>query len=104
MLMEQVRRNGDLYLAHCVETAIILAAAGVGSTVVAAGLLHDALDDSNLSLQSLRAALGEDVASLIVGVSNIELIQHAQQMDLRLNMQVNLLQEQCFVVFVKLTT
>jgi (p)ppGpp synthase/HD superfamily hydrolase len=104
VLMEQVRRNGDLYLAHCVETAIILAAAGVGSTVVAAGLLHDALDDSNLSLQSLRAALGEDVASLIVGVSNIELIQHAQQMDLRLNMQVNLLQEQCFVVFVKLTT
>lgn len=104
MLMEQVRRNGDLYLAHCVETAIILAAAGVGSTVVAAGLLHDALDDSNLSLQSLRAALGEDVASLIVGVSNIELIQHVQQMDLRLNMQVNLLQEQCFVVFVKLTT
>lgn len=104
MLMEQVRRNGDLYLAHCVETAIILAAAGVGSTVVAAGLLHDALDDSNLSLQTLRAALGEDVASLIVGVSNIELIQHVQQMDLRLNMQVNLLQEQCFVVFVKLTT
>lgn len=101
--MEQVRRNGDLYLAHCVETAIILAAAGVGNTVVAAGLLHDALDDSNLSLQSLRAALGEDVASLIVGVCTIELIQHPQHMDLHSSIQVHLLREQCFVVFVRLT-
>lgn len=50
------------------ETALILAATGVDSTVVAAGLLHDAIDDSNLSLQLLRGALGEDVANLVIGV------------------------------------
>jgi (p)ppGpp synthase/HD superfamily hydrolase len=50
------------------ETALILAATGVDSTVVAAGLLHDAIDDSNLSLALLRGALGEDVASLVIGV------------------------------------
>lgn len=64
----QFRRNGDTFLSHCVETALILAATGVGNTVVAAGLLHDAIDDSNLSLQLLRGALGEDVASLVSGV------------------------------------
>lgn len=50
------------------ETALILAATGVDSTVVAAGLLHDAIDDSNLSLQLLRGALGDDVANLVIGV------------------------------------
>lgn len=70
-LCEQFRMNGDMYLVHCVETAMILAATGVGSAVVAAGLLHDAIDDSNLSLQLLRGALGEDVASLVIGVRNL---------------------------------
>lgn len=71
-LCEQFRLNGDMYLAHCVETAMILAATGVGSAVVAAGLLHDAIDDSNLSLQLLRGALGEDVANLVIGVRTFE--------------------------------
>lgn len=64
----QFRRNGDMFLAHCVETALILAATGVGNIVVAAGLLHDAIDDSNLSLELLRCSLGENVASLVIGV------------------------------------
>jgi (p)ppGpp synthase/HD superfamily hydrolase len=65
----QFRRNGDPYLIHCVETAVILAATGAGSEVVAAGLLHDAVDDSNLSQQFLRYALGDDIADLVTGVS-----------------------------------
>jgi (p)ppGpp synthase/HD superfamily hydrolase len=67
----QFRRNGDSFLLHCMETALILAATGVDSSVVAAGLLHDAIDDSNLSLQLLRGALGEDVANLVIGVSRL---------------------------------
>ncbi|KAG0615399.1 hypothetical protein M758_5G038200 [Ceratodon purpureus] len=67
----QFRRNGESFLSHCMETALILAATGVDSTVVAAGLLHDAIDDSNLSLALLRGALGEDVASLVIGVSKL---------------------------------
>jgi len=68
-LCMQFRRNGDPYLIHCVETAVILAATGAGSEVVAAGLLHDAVDDSNLSQQFLRYALGDDIADLVTGVS-----------------------------------
>ncbi|CAK9253784.1 unnamed protein product [Sphagnum jensenii] len=75
----QFRRNGDPYLIHCVETAVILAATGAGSEVVAAGLLHDAVDDSNLSQQFLRYALGDDIADLVTGVSRLsELSQLAR--------------------------
>jgi ppGpp synthetase/RelA/SpoT-type nucleotidyltranferase len=67
----QFRRNGDLYLTHCVETALILAATGAASTVVAAGLLHDAIDDSNLSQQLLRGAMGDEIADIVLGVSRL---------------------------------
>lgn len=67
----QVRRNGDMFLSHCVETALTLAAIGVSNTVIAAGLLHDAIDDSNFCLKRLRDTLGEDVANLVIGVSKL---------------------------------
>ncbi|CAL5399529.1 unnamed protein product [Camellia sinensis] len=43
----QMRASGDPYLQHCVETAVLLAVVGANLTVVAAGLLHDTLDDSS---------------------------------------------------------
>ncbi|KAJ7564371.1 hypothetical protein O6H91_02G014300 [Diphasiastrum complanatum] len=67
----QVRRNGDIYLVHCVETALLLAAAGADTTVVAAGLLHDTLDDSDVNEEQLRSLFGDDVADLVVGVSKL---------------------------------
>ncbi|XP_002983570.2 probable GTP diphosphokinase RSH2, chloroplastic [Selaginella moellendorffii] len=65
------RRSGELYLTHCVETAILLASAGAEATVVAAGLLHDTLDDSSIDEAQIRAIFGDDVADLVVGVSKI---------------------------------
>ena len=41
-----MRTSGDPYLRHCVETVVMLALIGANSTVVAAGILHDTLDDS----------------------------------------------------------
>ncbi|KAJ7562582.1 hypothetical protein O6H91_03G075200 [Diphasiastrum complanatum] len=67
----QLRRNGDMYLVHCVETAVILAEAGADSTIVAAGLLHDTVDDSNVDEQWLRSLFGDEVADLVIGVSKL---------------------------------
>lgn len=60
-----------MFLSHCVETALTLAAIGVSNTVIAAGLLHDAIDDSNFCLKRLRDTLGEDVANLVIGVRTV---------------------------------
>lgn len=64
----QFRKSGDLYLSHCVETARILASTGADSTVVAAGLLHDTLDDSSFTEGQLRTDFGDEVADLVRGV------------------------------------
>ncbi|KAJ4896779.1 hypothetical protein Rs2_23573 [Raphanus sativus] len=67
----QMRANGDPYLQHCVETAILLAEIGANSTVVIAGILHDTLDDSFMSYDYILRTFGSGVADLVEGVSKL---------------------------------
>lgn len=67
----QYRATGDLYLDHCVETAMNLAALGASREVVAAGLLHDVVDDSAADYTELQEMFGKQVAELVEGVSKM---------------------------------
>lgn len=67
----QVRASGDPYLTHCVETAMFLASIGSSKTVVAAGLLHDTLDDTPMDYKQLYSLFGKGVAELVEGVSRL---------------------------------
>ncbi|KAJ7534947.1 hypothetical protein O6H91_12G011600 [Diphasiastrum complanatum] len=67
----QFRLSGDPYIAHCVETAVLLAETGADATVVAAGLLHDTIDDTEINEEQMRAIVGIDVTNLVVGVSKL---------------------------------
>lgn len=67
----QMRLSGDPYLQHCVETAVLLAKIGANATVVAAGLLHDTLDDSFITYDYISRGFGAGVADLVEGVSKL---------------------------------
>ena len=69
----QTRRNGEPVVAHLLATACILAAAGLDERVVAAGLLHDVIDDTPLSEHRLRALLPQDgdIVDMVLGVSKL---------------------------------
>jgi ppGpp synthetase/RelA/SpoT-type nucleotidyltranferase len=67
----QMRASGDPYLQHCADTGMLLASIGANSTVVAAGLLHDTLDDSFLSYDHIAGTFGAGVAGLVEGVSKL---------------------------------
>ncbi|XP_072990998.1 probable GTP diphosphokinase RSH2, chloroplastic isoform X1 [Typha latifolia] len=67
----QMRVSGDPYLQHCVETAVLLAKIGANATVVAAGLLHDTLDDSFMDYGYISQRFGAGVADLVEGVSKL---------------------------------
>ncbi|EMS60076.1 GTP pyrophosphokinase [Triticum urartu] len=78
----QFRRTGDPYVTHCIHTGKILAAL-VPSTgerainTVVAGILHDVIDDTAENLKSVAEQFGDDVASLVSGVSKLSYInQH----------------------------
>ncbi|XP_065016512.1 probable GTP diphosphokinase RSH2, chloroplastic isoform X2 [Musa acuminata AAA Group] len=67
----QMRVSGDPYLQHCVETAVLLAKIGANATVVAAGLLHDTVDDSFMTHDYIRREFGAGIADLVEGVSKL---------------------------------
>ncbi|CAA6664649.1 unnamed protein product [Spirodela intermedia] len=67
----QMRASGDPYLQHCVETAVLLATVGASPTVVAAGLLHDTLDDSFMNYDYIFRTFGAKIADLVEGVSKL---------------------------------
>jgi len=67
----QVRRSGEPYLSHPLEVANQLAEMGLDRTTLAAGLLHDVLEDTEVTAAALRTTFGKDVASLVEGVTKI---------------------------------
>jgi len=68
----QVRKSGDPFISHPVAVAMILAGLGLDITTLTAALLHDAPEDTSLSLSKVEAELGYDVAALIDGVTKLD--------------------------------
>ncbi|OTA27627.1 bifunctional (p)ppGpp synthetase/guanosine-3',5'-bis(diphosphate) 3'-pyrophosphohydrolase [Alloscardovia macacae] len=67
----QRRRSGEPYIIHPIAVAQILADLGMSSTVVAAGLLHDTVEDTDFSLEQCREEFGDTIAGLVDGVTKL---------------------------------
>jgi len=79
---EQKRNSGEPYISHCLAVANILADLHVPPEVIAAGLLHDTVEDTDVTLEDVRRDFGEVVASLVDGVtklSNLPRVSHNGQ-------------------------
>jgi len=72
----QVRRTGDPYITHPLAVAHILAGYGLDAETIAAALLHDALEDTDLTLEQVRVDFGETVAELIDGVTKLDRVSY----------------------------
>ena len=72
----QIRKSGDPFLVHCVEVARLLAQLGLDHTTVAAGLLHDVVEDTPATHEEVAKQFGEEIAELIAGVTKIDQITY----------------------------
>ena len=72
----QQRRSGEPYISHPVAVAQILAELGIGPVTIAAALLHDTVEDTDYSLDSLRADFGEEIAMLVDGVTKLDKVKY----------------------------
>jgi GTP pyrophosphokinase len=68
----QLRKSGDPYITHPVAVAEILAEFGLDPATIAAALLHDTVEDTSYSSSQLRAEFGDEVASLVEGVTKLD--------------------------------
>ena len=67
----QMRNSGDPYITHSVEVAKILAELQLDSVTVAAGLLHDVIEDTELTLADVEAEFGKPIAEIVDGLTKI---------------------------------
>jgi GTP diphosphokinase / guanosine-3',5'-bis(diphosphate) 3'-diphosphatase len=67
----QVRSSGEPYLVHPINVAYILADMRLDETSIAVGLLHDVLEDTLTTKETLQAIFGNDVAELVDGLTKI---------------------------------
>ncbi len=68
----QTRKGTDIpYIVHPVEVAIILMKSGASEEMVAAGILHDTLEDTDLSEKTIRDEFGEKVLGYVIGASEM---------------------------------
>lgn len=67
----QRRKNGDPFVTHCVEVAKILADLQLDSVTVASGLIHDVIEDTNITLEDVEREFGCEIAQIVDGLTKI---------------------------------
>ncbi|HWR84422.1 MAG TPA: HD domain-containing protein, partial [Rhodoglobus sp.] len=72
----QFRKSGEPYITHPVAVAQILADLGIGSKTLAAALLHDTVEDTDYTLDLLRADFGDEIAMLVDGVTKLDKLKY----------------------------
>ncbi len=72
---EQQRKSGEIFLSHPLEVARICATLTLDSPTLAAALLHDVVEDTSYGIQAIKEEFGEEIASLVDGVTRLERVQ-----------------------------
>ena len=73
---DQARKSGEPYIIHPLCVAIILADLEMDKETIAAGLLHDVVEDTIMTTDQIRAEFGDDVALLVDGVTKLGQLQY----------------------------
>src|ERR1039458_6895723 len=77
----QMRASGEPYIVHPLEVAEVLAEVKMDATAIAAGLLHDSVEDTPATNEEIAAEFGDQVAHIVEGVTKIDKIQFANRED-----------------------
>ena len=73
---EQKRYSGDPYFVHPAEVAFMLAETGMDAQTIAAGLLHDVVEDAGVKPAMIQELFGGDVLSLVEGVTKLGTLRY----------------------------
>ena len=73
---DQRRESGEPYIMHPVEVACILADMGMDTSTIAAGLLHDVIEDTEYSYEDISREFSPEVANLVEGVTKLGKIKY----------------------------
>jgi GTP pyrophosphokinase len=72
----QFRKSGEPYITHPLAVTLILAELGAETTTLTASLLHDTVEDTDVTLDQVRAEFGDEVCFIVDGVTKVEKIDY----------------------------
>lgn len=72
----QFRKSGEPYINHPLHVALLLSEYNTGPQTIAAGLLHDVVEDTDVTLDQVKQQFGEDVAKIVDGVTKISKLKY----------------------------
>jgi GTP diphosphokinase / guanosine-3',5'-bis(diphosphate) 3'-diphosphatase len=72
----QMRKSGEPYITHPLAVTLILAELGAETTTLTASLLHDTVEDTDVTLDQVREKFGEEVCYLVDGVTKLEKVDY----------------------------
>jgi len=72
----QTRKSGEPYMAHPESIGIMLADMGMGPRTIAAGLLHDSLEDTSVTAEEIQKEFGAEVLFLVEGVTKLGSVRY----------------------------
>ncbi len=76
---DKKRASGELFIQHPLNTAYILAQLKLDISSIAAALLHDVIEDSNVSIEKVKQNFGEEITNLVDGVTKITKLKYQDQ-------------------------
>lgn len=74
----QTRQSGEPYITHPLAVAQILAELGIGPITIAGALLHDTVEDTDYSLNKLKADFGDEIGMLVDGVTKLDKVKYGE--------------------------
>lgn len=72
----QVRKSGEPYFLHVAQTGYYLAELGMSPTVIAAGLLHDTVEDTEVTAKDIEKEFGKEILELVKGVTKLGTVKY----------------------------
>ncbi|MFD9113139.1 MULTISPECIES: HD domain-containing protein [Streptomyces] len=72
----QMRKSGEPYITHPLAVTLILAELGAETTTLTASLLHDTVEDTDVTLDQVREEFGEEVRYIVDGVTKLEKVDY----------------------------
>lgn len=96
----QFRQSGEPYIVHPLHVALILAELEMDPPTIMAGLLHDAVEDTSITLDNLRAKFGDEVAELVDGVTKLKSLTYTAGDEAEMNVKEDIQAENYRKLFV----
>jgi GTP pyrophosphokinase len=75
----QKRQSGEPFIEHCLEVALILAGQHMDSTTIAAGLVHDVVEDTTFTSEQVRREFDDEIGDLVDGVTKLGAVEFSSR-------------------------